>query len=109
MHCLHDNFVGAHKDSKSLSVLAAYLKLIVGLGSHTRQKSAIRAMITLAKTKSSSLLKFSPLLVYSAVPLAAIPMPICKYILCSGQRLVHDNLVYQVHQHSQLLVAYLTL
>lgn len=56
---------------------SADLKLMVGLGSQTRQKSAMRAIMTLAKTKSSSLLKFSPLFVYSAVPLAAIPMPIC--------------------------------
>lgn len=50
---------------------------MVGAGSQTRQKSATRAIMTLASTKSSSEENFSPRFVYSAVPLAQIPMPIC--------------------------------
>ena len=59
-------------------VPAAHLKLMVGLGSQTKQKSATKAIMTLASTKSSSWPKFSPRLVYSAVPLAHIPIPICN-------------------------------
>lgn len=56
---------------------SAHLKLMVGAGSHTKQKSATSAMMTLANTKSSSEEKRSPRLLNSAVPLAAMPIPIC--------------------------------
>ena len=53
----------------------AYAKDKVGAGRNTRQKSATRAMTTLAATKSISFMKLFWRLVYSAVDLVNRPIP----------------------------------
>lgn len=62
----------------SLAKSVLHLQVTVGAGSHTRQKSATSAMMTLATTKSSSLKNISPRLVASAVVFVQMPMPTCR-------------------------------
>ena len=65
----------------------------MGAGRKTNQKSATRAMTTLAATKSISFLKLSRRFVYSAEVLVNRPMPTCQSLYMSHRVLHRSQLV----------------
>ncbi len=76
---------GTHAQGARRAAGGAHANESVGAGSQTSMKSATSAMMMLAATKSSSLEKFLPRLVYSALLLVKMPMPTCGVRLRSAR------------------------